>query len=31
MLHVHLRFVHGGYAGDQRCENIATMAVAEKQ
>jgi hypothetical protein len=29
MLHVHLRFAHGGYAGDQRCAKIATMAAAE--
>jgi hypothetical protein len=28
MLHAHLRFAHGGYAGDQRCANIATMAAA---
>jgi hypothetical protein len=30
MLHAHLQFVHGGYAGDQRCTKIATMvAVVE--
>jgi hypothetical protein len=29
MLHARLRFAHGGYAGDQRCANIATMAAAE--
>jgi hypothetical protein len=29
MLHAHLRFAHGGYAGDQRCAKIATMAAAE--
>jgi hypothetical protein len=28
MLHAHLRFAHGGYAGDQRCAEIATMATA---
>jgi hypothetical protein len=28
MLHEHLRFVHGGYTGDQRCAEIATMAAA---
>jgi hypothetical protein len=28
MLHAHLRFVHGGYAGDQRCADIATMTAA---
>jgi hypothetical protein len=28
MLHVHLQFTHGGYAGGQRCAEIATMAVA---
>jgi hypothetical protein len=28
MLHAHLRFVHGGYAGDQRSAEIATMAAA---
>jgi hypothetical protein len=28
MLHAHLRFAHGGYAGDQRCTNIAAMAAA---
>jgi hypothetical protein len=28
MLHAHLRFAHGGYAGDQRCAKIATMVVA---
>jgi hypothetical protein len=27
MLHAHLRFSHGGYAGDQRCAKIATMTV----
>jgi hypothetical protein len=29
MLHAHLRFPHGGYAGHQRCAKIATMAAAE--
>jgi hypothetical protein len=29
MLHAHLRFAHGGYAGGQRCAEIATMATAE--
>jgi hypothetical protein len=28
MLHAHLRFAHRGYAGDQRCAEIATMAAA---
>jgi hypothetical protein len=28
MLHAHLRFAHGGYAGDQRSAEIATMAAA---
>jgi hypothetical protein len=28
MLHAHLRFAHEGYAGDQRCAKIATMAAA---
>jgi hypothetical protein len=28
MLHVHLRFAHGGYAGGQKCIEIATMAAA---
>jgi hypothetical protein len=28
MLHVHLRFAHRGYAGDQRGAKIATMAAA---
>jgi hypothetical protein len=28
MLHAHLRFAHGGYAGDQRCAKNATMAAA---
>jgi hypothetical protein len=28
MLHVHLRFVHGGCAGGQRCAEIAIMVVA---
>jgi hypothetical protein len=28
MLHTHLRFAHGGYAGGQRCAKIATMAAA---
>jgi hypothetical protein len=30
MLHVHLRFAHGGYAGDQRCAKIVIMAAAAK-
>jgi hypothetical protein len=30
MLHAHLRFAHGGYARDQRCTKIATMAAAEE-
>jgi hypothetical protein len=30
MLHAHLRLAHGGYAGDQRCAKIATMAAAAK-
>jgi hypothetical protein len=28
VLHAHLRFAHGGYAGDQRSTEIATMAAA---
>jgi hypothetical protein len=28
MLHAHLRFAHGGYAGGQKCTEIATMAAA---
>jgi hypothetical protein len=28
MLHAHLRFAHGGYAGDQRSGKIATTAAA---
>jgi hypothetical protein len=27
MLHAHLRFAHGGYAGGQKCTEIATMAT----
>jgi hypothetical protein len=29
MLHAHLRFVHGGCAGGQKCAEVATMAAAE--
>jgi hypothetical protein len=28
MLHAHLRFPHGGYAGGQKCAEIATMVAA---
>jgi hypothetical protein len=30
VLHAHLWFANGGYAGDQRSAEIATMAAAAK-